>query len=114
MIKMLEVRNAYHLNKKMENAQKEQEKDCELPEEKTIYAKKGDSNYDERMDLNNDEKVTYKEYIEYCKENACPKEEKPKSTSEDKIQALNEDKASSSYLKTDEKEPPKNIVECEA
>ena len=41
-----------------------------------VYAKRGDSKYDEAMDTNSDDVVTYKEYIDYCKEHAKTSEKK--------------------------------------
>ncbi len=49
-------------------------KEEDSEENEIIYAKKGEEKYDEKMDLNNDDKVTYKEYLEYCKEHANQKD----------------------------------------
>lgn len=39
------------------------------PETDKIYAKEHDANYDEEIDADNDGKITYDEYLKYCKEN---------------------------------------------
>ncbi len=50
--------------------------DKEESDEKSeiIYARKGDEKYDEKMDVNNDDVITYKEYIKYCEEHALQKD----------------------------------------
>ena len=45
-------------------------------ESEAVYARRGDGKYDEAMDTNNDDEVSYKEYIEYCKEHSQPQEQK--------------------------------------
>ena len=46
------------------------------PNTENVYATRGDSKYDEVMDTNSDDKITYEEYINYCKEHAKPEEKK--------------------------------------
>ena len=41
-----------------------------------IYAVRGDDKYDEAIDTNADDKITYKEYIDYCVEHAKTNEQK--------------------------------------
>ena len=41
-----------------------------------IYAVRGDDNYDEAIDANGDDKITYKEYIDYCVEHVKTNEQK--------------------------------------
>ena len=41
-----------------------------------IYAVRGDDKYDEAIDANADDKITYKEYIDYCVEHAKTNEQK--------------------------------------
>ncbi len=61
------LRAAQKIEKNNEEINKENNNKLQIKE--TIYAKRGDLKYDDRMDLNSDEKVTYQEYIRYCKEN---------------------------------------------
>ena len=76
MLRMLEMGNAYRTmqaqkkaSNKIESSQKSDDSDDEA-----VYAKKGDAKYDEAMDANSDDKITYKEYVEYCRENAKPQD----------------------------------------
>lgn len=39
-------------------------------EQESVFAKKGQDNYNEAMDFNGDGVVTYDEYMKYCEENA--------------------------------------------
>ena len=39
-----------------------------------IYAQDGDGNYDEDMDTNRDSKISYREYLRYCEQNAKTEE----------------------------------------
>jgi hypothetical protein len=77
MVRMVEMANSYRtmqgegVNKKSNAKSKKQEVESEA-----VYAKRGDGKYDEAMDTNNDDKVSYKEYIEYCKEHSQPQEQK--------------------------------------
>ena len=79
----------YHASKDVEEKSKEiKEDDKKHGDFEIYYSKKGDSKYDEKMDKNNDSKVSYKEYTEYCEKNFHPKENKEKeenneNTSED-------------------------------
>lgn len=41
-----------------------------------IYAVRGDDKYDEAIDTNADDKITYKEYVDYCVEHAKTNEQK--------------------------------------
>ena len=82
-IKMSQLACAYRTMQAQQKAAKkvkeegksEKQADNEV-ESEAVYAKRGDGKYDEVMDTNNDDKITYKEYIEYCKENSKPQEEK--------------------------------------
>ena len=84
MVRMVEMANSYRTmqaQKKAEKSIEKQSKSENQPEIKeveseAIYAKRGDGKYDEAMDTNNDNKVSYKEYIEYCKEHSQPQEQK--------------------------------------
>lgn len=76
MAEMIMLANSYRVmqeQKKKEESKKHNKSENQQQEEKdveleAIYAKRGDSKYDEVMDANNDDKVSYKEYIEYCQE----------------------------------------------
>lgn len=82
-IKMSQLACAYRTMQAQQKAAKkvkeegksEKQADNEV-ESEAVYAKRGDGKYDEVMDTNNDDKITYKEYIEYCRENSKPQEEK--------------------------------------
>lgn len=75
MKKMLELRTAYQLSKsstdpvnKVENIdEKDKYKFGSLD---LIYAEKNDSIYDESMDSDKDSKISYREYLKYCEQNA--------------------------------------------
>ena len=41
-----------------------------------LYSQKGDYKYEEKMDVNSDNKVTYQEYMQYCKDHAKIQESK--------------------------------------
>ena len=87
MVRMVEMGNSYR--EMMNNTQKSSKKtnpiDSQVNEllekinSKTndkVYAVRGDDKYDEVMDSNSDDKITYKEYIEYCVEHAKTNEQK--------------------------------------
>lgn len=123
MTEMLMLANSYRVTqeqkKKEEN--KKQSKSENQNEEKeieteAIYAKRGDSKYDETMDLNNDDKVSYKEYIEYCQEHAKTKDKKSDtkiSELEDEVfKTINTVKILNSYVQS-ETELENNFVDKE-
>lgn len=83
MIKMVQLANSYRTMQAQKKAAKSikqnssgDKNEIKEVESEAVYAKRGDSKYDEAMDTNNDDKVSYKEYIEYCKDHAQPKEQK--------------------------------------
>ncbi len=82
-----------------------------------VYAKRGDSKYDEAMDANSDDKVTYKEYIDYCKEHAKTKEQKSDTKVEQSddgtFKTSSASKAAAAYAKS-EAEAPEGKYEYEA
>ncbi|MBQ8475746.1 hypothetical protein IJ531_01645 [bacterium] len=95
----------YHSTKEAQKAsdeingiEEEQEADCDL-----IYAKKGDDKYEAVMDKNDDNKITYKEYYEYCMKHSNDKKEGDKP----EIKAVEE------YKKQDS-EPPEGKIETQA
>ncbi len=123
MTEMLMLANSYRVTqeqkKKEEN--KKQSKSENQNEEKeieteAIYAKRGDSKYDETMDLNNDDKVSYKEYIEYCQEHVKTKDKKSDtkiSELEDEVfKTINTVKILNSYVQS-ETEFVNNFVDKE-
>lgn len=71
---LLEARQLWELFKEM--SKKRQEEQQENKDKEEIYARSGDENYDEAMDANNDKKVTYDEYMKYCKENSKEEDSK--------------------------------------
>ncbi len=68
IIKLLEARQLWEMFKEM--SEKRAQEQQENKEKDKIYARQGDENYDEEMDSNNDKKITFDEYIKYCKENS--------------------------------------------
>ena len=79
-VKLLQMMNTSKANSKLvakvaENKKsKEQENKSEVIEDKSIYARKGDDNYNEAMDTNKNDVVTYQEYMEYCNKHSEKKE----------------------------------------
>ena len=124
MTKMVQMANSYRTmqaQKKAEKSIEKQNKSKNQPEIKeveseAVYAKRGDSKYDEVMDTNNDDKVSYKEYIEYCKEHSQPQEQKSDtkvSESEDgEFKTTSTGKAINSYTQS-ETESAENFVDEE-
>lgn len=87
-----------------------------------VYAKEGDEDYDEEMDLNGDGKVTYEEYLKYCEEqensqdNTQPQKTEAKKvenpdTGEERLVFQNPGKSINQYTV---KEPSDAKVEKEA
>ena len=69
------------------------------------YAVRGDDKYNEEMDANGDDKVTYKEYIEYCIEHVKTNEQKSKTrmeqTENGDFKITNRGKAISAYARAE-------------
>ena len=84
MMKMAQIASSYRTMQAQKEAGKTIEKQDEAETQSKIkeigseayYAKRGDSKYDETMDTNNDSKVSYKEYLEYCQANSKAQEQK--------------------------------------
>lgn len=80
-----------------------------------IYATRGDSKYDEAMDTNSDDKVSFKEYAEYCIKHITSKEQKSnakvETTEDGKLKITNAGKAINSYTRAAETE---SLIEAEA
>ena len=83
-IKMAEMANSYRLRQAQKRASENVKKEGKTNNSnaEAVYAKRGDSKYDEVMDTNNDDKITYKEYIEYCQEHSKSSKNKSESDSE--------------------------------
>ena len=131
---MLNNRMTYQLNKKAaessEKVQQEAEKakETENTEENNnsekVYARKGDSNYEEVIDGNDDGTITYAEYMEYCRKQSessaeqafSPKAEAVKTenpeTKEEQIVVKDYAKAFKSYANSESKAESK--IENEA
>lgn len=122
MAKMMQLASSYRIMQEQKKEEsKKQNKYENQPEEtevetEAIYAKRGDSKYDETMDLNNDDKVSYKEYIEYCQEHAKTKDKKSDtkiSELEDEVfKTINTVKILNSYVQS-ETEFVNNFVDKE-
>ena len=122
---MLNNRMTYQLNKKAAESSEKVQQEAEKSEEsenteensdsEKVYARKGDSNYEEVIDGNEDGKITYEEYMEYCRkqsENSAGQEILPKAeavktenpeTNEEQIVVKDYAKAFKSYTKSEQK-----------
>ena len=131
---MLNNRLTYQLNKKTEESSEKVKEEAKKAEEsenteeeisaEKIYARKGDSNYEEVIDGNDDGKITYEEYMEYCRkqsENPTNQEISPKAeavktenpdTKEEQIVVKDYAKAFKSYANSESKAESK--IENEA
>ena len=124
MMKMVEMANSYRTMQSQKKAAKEIEKqnksenqpEIKETESEAVYAKRGDGKYDEAMDTNNDDKVSYREYIEYCKEHAqtpAQKSDTKVSESEDgEFKTTSAGNAVNSYAQG-ESEPAESFVNKE-
>ena len=112
MVRMVEMANSYRTMQAQKKAEKEvkenssdEKNTIKEVESEAVYAKRGDGKYDEAMDTNNDDKVSYKEYIEYCKEHSQPQEQKSDtkvSESEDgEFKTTSTGKAINSYTQSE-------------
>ena len=77
MAKMLELRTAYQMTQISKDEINKVEKIDEKENYKfgsldLIYAEKNDGRFDEKMDTDGDSKISYKEYLRYCEQNARP------------------------------------------
>jgi hypothetical protein len=79
-----------------------------------IYAVRGDDKYNEAMDSNGDDKITYKEYIDYCLEHAKTNEQKSNTkveyTQNGEFKTTNAGKAAGAYARS-ESQPLNNMYE---
>ena len=98
-IKMAEMATSYRLRQAQEkasdNVKEGKTSNNSVSNAEVVYAKRGDSKYDEVMDINNDDKITYKEYIEYCQEHS----KSPKNKTEGDTEASEESASDSGTRK---------------
>ena len=125
MVTMVEMANSYRTMQADSNtSQKIQKQNNEnitnsVQSDKNIssdavYAEKGDSKYNEEMDSNSDDKITYQEYLDYCKEHAKINEHKSdtriQQSSDGVFRTLNYGKALNTYTQA-ESVPSKSVYE---
>lgn len=131
---MLNNRMTYQLNKKTAESSEKVQQEAEKAEEsksteenndsEKVYARKGDTNYEEVIDGNDDGTITYAEYMEYCRKQSensvdqafSPKAEAVKTenpeTKEEQIVVKDYAKAFKSYANSESKAESK--IEDEA
>ena len=131
---MLNNRMTYQLNKKTAESSEKVQQEAEKAEEsenteenndsEKVYARKGDTNYEEVIDGNDDGTITYAEYMEYCRkqsENSADQAFSPKAeavktenpeTKEEQIVVKDYAKAFKSYANSESKAESK--IEDEA
>ena len=131
---MLNNRMTYQLNKKAAESSEKVQQEAEKAEEsksteenndsEKVYARKGDTNYEEVIDGNDDGTITYAEYMEYCRkqsENSADQAFSPKAeavktenpeTKEEQIVVKDYAKAFKSYANSESKAESK--IENEA
>lgn len=122
---MLNNRMTYQLNKKTAESSEKVQQEAEKAEEsksteenndsEKVYARKGDTNYEEVIDENDDGTITYAEYMEYCRkqsENSADQAFSPKAeavktenpeTKEEQIVVKDYAKAFKSYANSESK-----------
>lgn len=75
----------------------------------SVYAQRGDGKYNVSMDSNRDDKITYKEYMDYCNKNAAPSgfkaETKVEEGDDGNLKITNSGKAVQAYGKSETTEP---------
>ena len=123
MIRMAEMASAYRTMQAQKKAEKEvkevkkQGNSDNNIDDAAVYARRGDEKYDEAMDKNSDDKVTYKEYIEYCQENSKPQEQKANTkvqeTGDGEFKTTSSGKAVNAYSQN-ESAPAEGKVDDEA
>ena len=80
----------------------------------TVYARKGDNKYDAVMDKDEDGKITYKEYLEYCQQHAKAEHKASKAEIDDKdgkFEIKNSTVAIDAYTRS---EAPEGMIETVA
>ena len=120
-IKMTQMASSYRMmqaqKKATENINKKDKTENHTEDtdkaEEAVYAKRGDGKYDEVMDTNNDDKITYKEYIEYCREHSKTQDEKANTkveeTEDGEFKTTSSGKAVKAYS-SQESQPPEGKV----
>ena len=115
MVKMMEQRLNYQMSKG-NNAEKEQY-DSAIGNLEIIYAKDGDDKYDKNMDTNSDAKISYKEYLRYCEQNAKTEDKNSdtriRENNKDQFMTVSYGKITKAYSKV-ESEAPEGKVEGRA
>lgn len=104
------------IQKDAEKAKEDTEKDEEKSsknDEKSVYAKKGDDKYNEEMDLNKNDVVTYAEYIQYLQQQK-DKTNSTEKTTEESTDSTNQTEQSNSTTElNDGKEYEPSSIEPE-
>lgn len=81
-----------------------------------IYAVRGDDKYNEAIDANADDKITYKEYVDYCVEHAKTNEQKSNTrvvqTENGEFRTSSSGKAVNAYARS-EAQPVQSMFEYE-
>lgn len=81
-----------------------------------IYAVRGDDKYNEAIDANADDKITYKEYVDYCVEHAKTNEQKSNTrvvqTENGEFRTSSSEKAVNAYARS-EAQPVQSMFEYE-
>lgn len=123
MIRMAEMASSYRTMQAEQKAEKTAPVNTTSPQikevetDEAVYARRGDEKYDEAMDKNSDDKVTYKEYIEYCQENSKPQEQKANTkvqeTGDGEFKTTSSGKAVNAYSQN-ESAPAEGKVDDEA
>ena len=121
MSKMLELRMAYQMTKDVTNqvSKKTKTEDNEEKEYKPgslelIYAEESDGNYDESMDTDGDSKISYKEYLRYCEQNAKPEaknsDTKIRENDNVRFMTISYGKVSNAYNKAETEAPEGKVI----
>lgn len=122
MVRMVALANSFRTMQAQKRAEKAIEKSEKSggPEQaesnnEAVYATRGDGKYNPAMDTNNDDKVSYKEYIEYCNEHAQPHEHKTETKVEEgdngEFKTSNAGKAIDTYSRNESDVPDSFIDE---
>ena len=121
MAKMLELRMTYQMTKDVTNqvskkskTEKEEETEYKPGNLELIYAEENDGNYDESMDTDGDSKISYKEYLRYCEQNAKPEaknsDTKIRENDNKKFMTISYGKISNAYNKVETEAPEGKVI----
>lgn len=116
MAKMLELRMAYRMSKdvtdligKNKKEDKKENNELTFGDLELIYAEENDGKYDENMDSDSDLRVSYKEYLRYCEQNARTKNKssdtKIQENNNSKFMTVSYGKITNAYTKVETEEP---------